>query len=185
MAQGQTDETKPPLYRFFDANQRIKTVPTLAAQTLTPGTPAAPVTSAVPAVPAVTGSSLSLIDLFFASLLSQPGGVGLTALLPGLGAGLPTTPPSVPPSIPPTKPRSARPSSVKRHTVTTDRFCEIYGIDEGDCGLLKEVGFPPGDPTESTLDEELKKVGFTLFSWKRIHSANLRFKVDLAAGGYD
>jgi hypothetical protein len=47
------------------------------------------------------------------------------------------------------------------------------------------VGFRPGDRTEDTLDDELKKMDFTFFSWKRIHGANLRFKADLATGTYD
>ena len=71
---------------------------------------------------------------------------------------------------------------VKRHNVTTERFCQVYGLDDGDAILLNEVGFRPGDKTEAALDDELKNIGFTFFSWKQIHIANLRFKADLAAG---
>jgi hypothetical protein len=74
---------------------------------------------------------------------------------------------------------------VKRHTVSLAQFAENYNLEDGDAALLMEVGFRPGDPTEATLDEELKKIGFTFFSWKRIHNANVRFKADLAAGKYD
>ncbi|KAJ7835754.1 hypothetical protein B0H14DRAFT_3461150 [Mycena olivaceomarginata] len=65
MAQGKTDENTPPVSKFFDAKQRIKTVPAIIAQAPAPAVPAAPT------APAVTGSSVSLTDLLFASVLSQ------------------------------------------------------------------------------------------------------------------
>jgi hypothetical protein len=74
---------------------------------------------------------------------------------------------------------------LKRHTVSLAQFADDYNLEDGDTALLAEVGFRPGDPTEATLDEELKKVGFTFFSWKRIHAANVRFKADLAAARFD
>jgi hypothetical protein len=74
---------------------------------------------------------------------------------------------------------------MKRHTVSLAQFAENYNLEDGDAALLMEVSFRPGDPTEATLDEELKKMGFTFFSWKRIHNANVRFKADLAAGIYN
>ncbi|KAJ7815083.1 hypothetical protein B0H14DRAFT_3746557 [Mycena olivaceomarginata] len=78
MAQGKTDENTPPVSKFFDAKQRIKTVPAIIAQAPAPAVPAAST------APAVTGSSVSLTDLLFASVLSQPGNGGLAALIPGL-----------------------------------------------------------------------------------------------------
>lgn len=179
-AQGKTDENVPPVSKFFDANQRIKTVPAIAAQA---PAPAAPV---IPTAPAAACSSVSLTDLLFASILSQPGSGGLAALIPGLNLA----PSAVPAPIPPVNSaqnssRSAPSSPVKRHSVSLAQFAETYNLEDGDAALLAEVGFRPGDQTEATLDEGLKKVGFTFFSWKRIHNANVRFKGDLAAGKYD
>jgi hypothetical protein len=69
--------------------------------------------------------------------------------------------------------------------VTVDQFCDIYGLEDDDAVLLKEVRFRPGDQTTPTVDEELKSMGFTVFSWRRIHNANMKFKADLAAGMHD
>ncbi|KAJ7873625.1 hypothetical protein B0H14DRAFT_3438192 [Mycena olivaceomarginata] len=180
MAQGKTDENTPPVSKFFDANQRIKTVPAVVAA------PApAPAIPAIPTAPAVAGSSLSITDLLFASLLSQPGSGGLAALILGLNPVPSAAPAPVPPANSAPHSRSAPSSPVKRHTVSLAQFAENYNLEDGDAALLVEVGFRPGDPTEATLDEELKKIGFTFFSWKRIHNANVRFKADLAAGKYD
>lgn len=179
-AQGKTDENTPPVSKFFDANQRIKTVPAVVAA------PApAPAIPAIPTAPAVAGSSLSITDLLLASLLSQPGSGGLAALIPGLNPVPSAAPAPVPPANSAPHSRSAPSSPVKRHTVSLAQFAENYNLEDGDAALLMEVGFRPGDPTEATLDEELKKIGFTFFSWKRIHNANVRFKADLAAGKYD
>ncbi|KAJ7905020.1 hypothetical protein B0H13DRAFT_2024068 [Mycena leptocephala] len=182
MAQGTTDENKPPTSKFFDANQRIKTIPSVAVPAPAPAVLAPP---ALTAVPAPTGSSLSLSDLLLASLL---GGGGIAAMLPGFNLpGLPVPQPSAPAPAPNPVPhlRSTPPSPVKRHTVPLDRFCELYALDAADAALLKSVGFRPGDHTGPTLDEQLAKFGFTYFSWQRIHGANLRFKADLASGTYD
>lgn len=67
----------------------------------------------------------------------------------------------------------------------TDEFCDKYDIDEVAGERLKSVGFRPGDPTDAKLDPDLKEAGFDIFTWKRIHAANLRFKADLAAGVFD
>lgn len=50
---------------------------------------------------------------------------------------------------------------------------------------MNAVGFLPGDQTESTLNDDLRGAGFTIFGWKRVHNANVRFKADLAAGRFD
>ncbi|KAJ7744873.1 hypothetical protein B0H16DRAFT_1857035 [Mycena metata] len=44
--------------------------------------------------------------------------------------------------------------------------------------------FRPGDTTEPKPDDEVKQVGFALFSWRRIHEANVRFKAELAGGKF-
>ncbi|KAJ7614234.1 hypothetical protein DFH06DRAFT_1344194 [Mycena polygramma] len=184
MAQGQTDEKTPPASKFFDANKKL-TVKNIPA--------AIPVVAPAPAVTAPIApnpAGLSLSELLLATLLSQGG--GLAALLPQLNpapavlapAPAPPTPAPAPPA-PVTQPRSVPPSPVKRHAVSVDRFAEIYNLESGDVALCKEVGFRPGDPTEATLHDELKKVGFTFFSWTRVHTANVQFKKDLAAGSYD
>ncbi|KAJ7921024.1 hypothetical protein B0H13DRAFT_2418679 [Mycena leptocephala] len=179
MSQGKTDENKPPNSKFFDASQRIKVVPTPA---VAPAIPAPPALPPAPA-PAFAGSSLSLENILLASILSQPGG-GLAALL-GLNPAPPAAPIPGPAANAPPVPRSVPSSPLKRHTVSLAQFADDYNLEDGDTALLAEVGFRPGDPTEATLDEELKKVGFTFFSWKRIHAANVRFKADLAAARFD
>ncbi|KAJ6512593.1 hypothetical protein C8R45DRAFT_1206632 [Mycena sanguinolenta] len=180
-------QMKIPLPKFFDANQRIKTIPSAPAPTISAQTPAtvSVLASATPPAPFSAGaSSLSLADLLLANLLSNGGGGGLLqGLFPTVPSPLPAIPPT--PAVPPAHGRSAPPSPIKRHKVTTDEFCRAYGLDDDDASLLKETGFRPGDRTEATLDDELKKIGFTFFSWKRIHNANLRFKADLAAGLHD
>ncbi|KAJ6505756.1 hypothetical protein C8R47DRAFT_1066646 [Mycena vitilis] len=190
IAQKKTDENTPPSSRYFDADARIKVIPTLAA----PAAPAAPAAGALPALPALPPAaqppSLSITDLVMASLLTQSGGTGGIAslLFPQLNGLLPPVvppPAAAPPPALPLQPRTAPPSPVKRHTVTRDQFCELYNIDESDAVLLKEVGFRPGDKTSPEYDEEIKKAGFSLFSWRRIHEANVSFKADLAKGNFD
>jgi hypothetical protein len=61
----------------------------------------------------------------------------------------------------------------------------MYDIDDVTCARLKSVGFRPGDPTEPKADDDLKEAGFDLFTWKRVHAANLRFKAELAVGTFD
>jgi hypothetical protein len=163
-AQGKTDVKTPPTdSRFFDANQRMKHVPNappIQPSTMTP-------TPLIAAPPAPV-SNLSVSDLLVASLLAQSG--GLSRILPQFpGSGT----------------RTAPPSPVKRHSVTTEQFCELYDIDDVDCVRLKDVGFRAGDSTDAKVDDDLKEAGFTIFSWRRIHQANLRFKADLAAGAYN
>ncbi|KAJ7741624.1 hypothetical protein B0H14DRAFT_3515295 [Mycena olivaceomarginata] len=129
MAQGKTDENTPPVSKFFDANQRIKTVPAVAAPAPAPAIPA------IPTAPAVAGSSLSITDLLLASLLSQPGSGGLAALIPGLNScslccsGTCT----------PCKFRSALALSTfihhERHTVSLAQFAENYNLEDGDAAL--------------------------------------------------
>ncbi|KAJ7270383.1 hypothetical protein C8J57DRAFT_1508422 [Mycena rebaudengoi] len=80
---------------------------------------------------------------------------------------------------------SAPPLPIKRHKIQTEQFCEMYNIDDVTCARLKSVGFRPGDPTEPKADDDLKEAGFDLFTWKRVHAANLRFKAELAAGTFD
>ncbi|KAJ7615706.1 hypothetical protein DFH06DRAFT_1145747 [Mycena polygramma] len=185
MAQKQTDEKTPPLdSRFFDARQRITKTRVNAAA---PGPALAPPPPlAAPAVPAAAAPA-SFADLFFATILSQGGGMG--ALFPHLApsAPAPPLPPHVLPALDPPQPRTAPPSPIKRHAVTVERFAEIYNIDAVDCTRLQGVGFRPGDPTELSLrpDADLLEAGFTLFGWKRIHNANLLFKSQLAAGTFD
>ncbi|KAJ7732881.1 hypothetical protein B0H16DRAFT_1468392 [Mycena metata] len=181
MGAGTADVTTLPDSRFFDAAQRIKIVP------VTPATPA-PVPAlalAPPPAPAVAPPqpSTSLTDVLLATLLTQNGGGGggvLGALFPHLNLPAPAAPP---PLIP--QSRTAPPSPVKQHSVTLEIFCTNYGIDETQYTLLKDVGFLPGDQTDSALSEDLRSAGFTLFGWKRIHNANLRFKTDLAAGRFN
>ncbi|KAJ7106894.1 hypothetical protein C8R44DRAFT_744774 [Mycena epipterygia] len=142
---------------------------------------ALPLTPA-PALSATPAPTHSLSDLLFASLLSQSGGGGgLRLLFPQLNTSLPAASQPSAPHLP----RTAPPSPVKRHNVTLERFCDSYGIDEGNAALLREVGFCPGDPTDPTVDDELKKMGFTIFSWRRIHAANIHFKADLANGHFE
>lgn len=118
-----------------------------------------------------------------ASLLTNAGGGGgLAALFPQLNAG---PGPALAHPHPPPQPKSAPPSPVKRHSVSVDRFCQDYDIDDIDCARLKEVGFRPGDVTKSERDNDLQSAGFTLFGWRRIHEANVRFKADLSAGKFD
>ncbi|KAF7372092.1 hypothetical protein MVEN_00067500 [Mycena venus] len=176
MAQGKTDENTPPVSKIFDANQRIKTVPAIAAQAPAP---------VIPTAPGVASSSVSLTDLLFASILSQPGSGGLAALIPGLNLAPSAAPAPIPPANSASHSRTAPSSPVKRHAVSLAQFTENHNLEDGDAALLAEVGFRPGDQTEATLDEELKKIGFTFFSWKRVHNANVHFKADLAAGKYD
>ncbi|KAJ7306928.1 hypothetical protein DFH08DRAFT_824429 [Mycena albidolilacea] len=152
MAQGKTDKNTPPVSKIFDQP-----------------TPAIP---AIPTAPAVAGSSLSITDLLFASLLSQPGSGSLAALIPGLNPVPSAAPAPVLPANSAPHSHSAPSSPVKRHTVSLAQFAENYNLEDGDAELLMEA----------TLDEELKKIGFTFFSWKHIHNANVRFKADLAAG---
>ncbi|KAJ7079194.1 hypothetical protein C8R44DRAFT_754705 [Mycena epipterygia] len=183
-AQKKTDEHTPPASKFFDADQRIKVIPAIHIPTThTPAlpAPALPLTPA-PALSATPAPTHSLSDLLFASLLSQSGGGGgLRLLFPQLNTSLPAASQPSAPHLP----RTAPPSPVKRHNVTLERFCDSYGIDEGNAALLREVGFRPGDPTDPTVDDELKKMGFTIFSWRRIHAANIRFKADLANGHFE
>ncbi|KAJ6594609.1 hypothetical protein B0H19DRAFT_1096196 [Mycena capillaripes] len=180
MAQKKTDKHKPPLdSRFFDANQRIKNIGNA------PAAPA-PAVNAPPAVPPATFTpSLSMSDIFMASLLSQSGGAGFAALFPHLNPAAPTPAPAPAPSVDSPQPGTAPPSPVKRHHVTVERFCEVYDIDAVDCAQLQEVGFRPGDLTEPKPDDDLKEAGFSIFGWKRIHAANVRFKGDLGTGKFD
>ncbi|KAJ7705750.1 hypothetical protein B0H16DRAFT_1826467 [Mycena metata] len=178
MAQGHTDENTPPTSKFFDANQRIKTV--------TPPAVAAPPIVAAPAAPpppAVSAAGLSLSDLLLATIFSQGGGGGgpLAALLPQLHPA----PVAPPPPPPPPLQQSAPPSPVKPHSVLIADFAKTYNLADGDVELLTQVGFRPGDATEASLHEDLKSAGFTFLSWRRIHTANVRFKADLARGTYD
>ncbi|KAJ6521639.1 hypothetical protein DFH09DRAFT_1424717 [Mycena vulgaris] len=179
-AKKETDENNPPSSRFFDANQRIKIVPAAAAA-LAPNPNAVPlIAAAPPALPAAAPPApLSLSDLLMASILSQSGG-GLGALFPQLNQLAAPQPREVP-----VHPRSLPPSPIKCHTVSTERFCEIYEIDADDCGLLKHVGFRPGDVTAEAVEPALAMEGFTIFSWKRVHHANLRFKAELRTGMFD
>lgn len=169
--------------RFFDADQRVKNVPA-PPNAPVPITPSAAPTPAVSTfTPAtVAAPSLLLSDLLLANLFSQSGGLG--TLFSGLNQPSHTALAPVP--IPaPSGPCTAPPSPVKRHSVTTDQFWDVYNIDEVDCTRLKDLGFRPRDTTDSKVDNDLKEAGFTVFSWKRIHEANTRFKADLAAGLYD
>lgn len=134
-----------------------------------------------PAPPAAANPPMSLTDLFMMSIMSQPGS-SFAGLLPQLAPGLAGT---IPAALAIAQPRTAPPSPAKRHSVTVEQFCDFYDIDEVDCTRLKDVGFRPGDPTDAQLDEELRKAGFAHFSWKRIHSANMRFRADVAAGQFD
>ncbi|KAJ7906108.1 hypothetical protein B0H13DRAFT_2274196, partial [Mycena leptocephala] len=122
IAQGRADENKPPVSQFFDEKQRIKAIPPAPAAA---ATPAVPTPGAIHGIPAVAGASLSFSDLLLASIISQNNGGGIAALLPGLNFGLPTAPPSIPPPNAIPHLRSAPPSPVKRHTITTERFCEL------------------------------------------------------------
>lgn len=139
-----------------------------------------------PAPPAAANPPMSLTDLFMMSIMSQPGssfaGLLPQLALPQLAPGLAGT---IPAALAIAQPRTAPPSPAKRHSVTVEQFCDFYDIDEVDCTRLKDVGFRPGDPTDAQLDEELRKAGFAHFSWKRIHSANMRFRADVAAGQFD
>lgn len=170
--------------RFFDANQRIKTIPTTPAPAIAAPAapvPAAPMAAAPTPVVAPVAAPLSISDLLIASLLSHNG--GLAGFFPNIQQAAPQRPRTPVPAQ--AYSRTALPSPIKRHSVTTDQFCERYEIDGPDCALLKQIGFKPGDLTDAKLDEDLKDAGFTIFSWKRVHLANLRFKADLSAGVFD
>jgi hypothetical protein len=178
-AQKKTDVKMPPMdSRFFDANQHLKNVAGVPSTSL----PVVP--STLPNPPVATAAGLSISDLFIAGLLSQSG--GLSTLFPNLPTALqgPSARPGSPHLLQSGR-RTAPPSPIRRHSITTEKFCEIYNIDDVDCQRLKDVGFWPGDGTEPRADEDLKEMGFTIFSWKHIHQANLRFKADLAAGVFD
>ncbi|KAJ6559664.1 hypothetical protein B0H19DRAFT_1145583 [Mycena capillaripes] len=159
---------KPPLdSHVFDSNQRIQNIGNA------PAAPA-PAVNASPAVPPATATpSLSMSDIFMASLFSQSGGAGFAALFPNLNPATPAPAPA--PSVDPPQPRTAPPSPVKRHHVTVERFCEVYDIDALDCARLQEP----------KLDDDLNEAGFSIFGWKCIHAANVRFKGDLGAGKFD
>ncbi|KAJ7482056.1 hypothetical protein B0H11DRAFT_2280179 [Mycena galericulata] len=186
MSQGKTDEKTAPAYttpasRLFDANQRIKNVPGEAPGLAFPvAAIAAPAPLAVPAPP-TPAPALSLSDLLLASLLGQQGG-GLGALFPHLNTGAAPLPAR---RSAPTSPAKRIPSPVKHHNVTAEEFCMRYNIDDTDCTRLKDVGFRPGNHTDSKLEDFLKDAGFTFFGWKRIHQANTQFKADLAGGLFD
>jgi hypothetical protein len=190
-AQKRTDEKTPPMdSRFFDAGQRLKNI---ACAPLPPPAPQ-PIPVAPSALPAAAAAAtaltagLSVSDILIASLLSQSGGLG------GLFPNLPTASapslqgPSTCPGSPPlshSAPRTPPLSPIRRHSITIEKFCGLYNIDDVDCEQLKDVGFQPGDGTEPKADEDLKEAGFTIFGWKRVHQANLRFKADLPAGVFD
>ncbi|KAF8495257.1 hypothetical protein F5888DRAFT_1635740 [Russula emetica] len=182
MAQKKTDVKAPPMdSQFFDANQRIKNV----SDALPAPVPTVP--STLPNTPVAATAGLSISDIIIASLLSQSG--GLSGLFPNLPAVLqgPSAPqaPSSPTLSNTSGPRPAPPSPIRRHSITAEKFCELYNIDDVDCERLKDVGFQPGDGTKPKADDDLKEAGFTIFGWKRVHQANLRFKADLAAGMFD
>ncbi|KAF8501153.1 hypothetical protein F5888DRAFT_1632919 [Russula emetica] len=182
MAQKKTDVKAPPMdSQFFDANQRIKNI----SDALPAPVPTVP--STLPNTPVAATAGLSISDIIIASLLSQSG--GLSGLFPNLPAVLqgPSAPqaPSSPTLSNTSGPRPAPPSPVRRHSITAEKFCELYNIDDVDCERLKDVGFRPGDGTEPKADDDLEEAGFTIFGWKRVHQANLRFKADLAAGMFD
>ncbi|KAJ7733342.1 hypothetical protein B0H16DRAFT_1579863 [Mycena metata] len=172
MAQKLTTWETPPINsRFFDAKQRMK-VP--GADAPPPPAPVIAPPAAVPA-PIAPAASTSLTDILLATLLAGGGGGG------ALAAFFPQSHLAAPPVV---QPRSAPPSPVKPHTVTLEQFCELYNIDAIDCARLMELGFRPGDTTEPKPDDEVKQVGFALFSWRRIHEANVRFKAELAGGKF-
>ncbi|KAJ7939824.1 hypothetical protein B0H13DRAFT_1850587 [Mycena leptocephala] len=100
MAQGKTDEKRPPSSNFFDANQRIKCVPAVAV----PAVPAAPVIPAVaPAVPA-TPAIPFVADLLLASISTQGSGGGdLASFFPQLN---PAVLPPAAAAPPPPEPRN-------------------------------------------------------------------------------
>jgi hypothetical protein len=168
--------------RFFDANQCIKNGFGGSSTSVS----AVPSTLSNPPVAATAGLSIS--DIFVASLLSQSGGLG--GLLPNLSAVLqgssarPASRPSSP-TLSNGRPCTAPSSPIRQHSITIEKFCEIYKVDDVDCERLKDVGFRPGDGTEPRADDDLKEAGFTIFGWKRVHQANLRFKADLSAGVFD
>ncbi|KAK6972246.1 hypothetical protein R3P38DRAFT_2934529 [Favolaschia claudopus] len=188
MSQNLTDHKTAPASRFFDAQQRIKNIPSMTiAPAPAAGDAPPPPAPAIPAAPppATPTPALSITDIFLASIMSNG---GISSLFPQLSSAHTATPPATNPAIAPPAPpppRSAPASPMKRHNVSLDQFCEHYGLAEGDSSLLKDVGFRPGDKTTSALDEELRNASFTIFSWRRIHDANVRFKGDLASGMFD
>lgn len=184
-AQKRTDVKTPPMdSRFFDANQRLKNFPGVPP---TPVSAVPPVAPALPSPAVAATAGLSVSELLIASLLSQSGGLG--GLFPNLpiASQVPFQPSACPGSPPLSRsaPRTPPSSPIRRHSITTEKFCEIYNIDDVDCERLKDVGFRPGDGTEPKADDDLKEAGFTIFGWKRVHQANIRFKADLAAGVFD
>jgi len=155
------------------------------------GRPSTPV-SAVPATlsnsPVAATAGLSISDIFIASLLFQLGGLcglllNLSTVLQGSSARLTSHPSS--PTLSNGRPCTAPSSPIRQHSITIEKFYELYNIDDVDCERLKDVGFRPGDGTEPRADDDLKEVGFTISGWKCIHQANLRFKADLSAGVFD
>ncbi|KAJ7207887.1 hypothetical protein GGX14DRAFT_567194 [Mycena pura] len=81
--------------------------------------------------------------------------------------------------------RSTHPSPVKRHSVTVSQFCAYYDIDDTDRDRLIDLGFRPGRPIPSELDNGLIELGFVRFVWVHIVDCNRRFRNDLAAGVFD
>ncbi|KAK7056123.1 hypothetical protein R3P38DRAFT_3566729 [Favolaschia claudopus] len=154
-AQKKTDEKTPPHSQFFDASNPIPPPAAIAP-------PIPPPVAAVPP-PAMTPS---LSDVLLTALLtSNPRFTWQPLSSSQFRASSPT-----------------RASTASCATTFFEIFCDTYNIDGEDCTRLKEVGFRPGDSTGPNLDDDLKGVGFTFFGWKRIHSANSRFKSDLSAG---
>ncbi|KAJ7761695.1 hypothetical protein B0H16DRAFT_1809759 [Mycena metata] len=184
MGAGTADVTTPPASRFFDAGQRIKITPATAA----PAPATAPAPTLAPAfAPPQPSSSTSLTDILLATLLAQNGGGGMSRSERNSKY---RTHPQYPAkwdqkSEGKGMPRTAPPSPVKHHSVTLEGFCVLYSIQDADHALLNAVGFLPGDQTESTLNDDLRGAGFTIFGWKCVHNANVRFKADLAAGRFD
>ncbi|KAK7059335.1 hypothetical protein R3P38DRAFT_3167664 [Favolaschia claudopus] len=179
MAQKTTDEKRHPANsRFFDADQRIKNIGNHASA---PASNAPPVPT--PAAAAVPTPTTSLTDVLLAALLAN-GSLGALLGSSNNAATL-STAPAAPPPQPSSPKRTHPPSPVKRHTVSLDNFCDMYDIDAATCALLAEVGFRPGDVTEFEPDEALKQAGFTIFGWRRVHNANLRFKAALAEGTFN
>ncbi|KAK7013597.1 hypothetical protein R3P38DRAFT_3576271 [Favolaschia claudopus] len=128
--------------------------------------------------------------------MKKVGASNATAIPPPAAIAPPIPPPVAavpPPAMTPSLSdssqfRTSSPTRASTASCTTtflEIFCDTYNIDAEDCARLKEVGFRPGDSTGPNLDDDLKGVGFTFFGWKRIHSANSRFKSDLSAGFFD
>ncbi|KAJ7861958.1 hypothetical protein B0H13DRAFT_2072311 [Mycena leptocephala] len=128
----ETDENKPPTSKFFDANQRIKTIPSVAVPAPAPAVLAPPALTAVPAPP-----PRFLYPTYSSHRFLAVAALRHCRMCPA--SIFPVFPPAAAPAPAPTSssPALTPPSPVKRPYCPLDRFCELYALDAADVALLK------------------------------------------------